>query len=302
MALVIPIGKSTYGDATTMPDGHLSTYILAQLPDDASLTWVRDVRTLLTREELKWKDFQARREEVQAKAQLWRRLLISMKTATIVIIRPSDVESDIRALLDAQGAEYGTDYDRRTLVDACATALVRDTPVAYLPNRLSEALNLYPLSLYVDFEKFAPDQIKKQIGGKLRDAKIFAARAHATFDVPEASMPNRSGIDKFRSPGAMLVLRELLATQRGFDEEHPRSVAVLNEAAETIAKAMGEKLQFQGEVLVQPLVQEFSSKDVDILQAADIASGWAHELLALGNERALGDTFGRVLINGVLMS
>ena len=106
----------------------------------------------------------------------------------------------------------------------------------------------------------------------------------------------------FRHPAASLVLRELLSTQRGFDEEHPASAAVLNEAAETMATALTDALQLPGEISSQPLVREFNSRDIDVLQAADIAAGWAHELVALGNEHSLGATFGRVLINGRLLS
>ncbi len=302
MPLVIPTARSTYADSTTVPGGHLSTYILAQLPDDISLDWVSEVRALCTVDELKWKIFQERRERLQSKATLWRRITASMRTATIVVIKPTIVEASIRASWESQGAERGVDFDERGLIDACATALIRDTPVAYLPNRLSETLNLYPPSLFLEFEKFAPDNIKQRIGGGLRDAKVFAARAHATFDVVASSDMHRGSVGAFSSPAASLVLRELLSTQRGFDEEHPKSVAVLNEAAETMATALSDALLLPGEVSSQPLVREFNSRDIDVLQAADIAAGWAHELVALGNENALGGTFGKVLINGQMLA
>lgn len=302
MALVIPTARSTYGDSTSVPGGHLSTYILAQLPDDILLDWVSEVRSLCTVDEVKWKLFQQRRERLQAKPALWKRITTSMKSATIVVIKPSDVEAELRTAWESQGAEIGVDFDKRKLIDACATALISDTPVAYLPNKLSETLGLYPQSLFLQFEKFAPNQIKQRIGGGLKDAKVFAARAHATFDVVEVSESRRAVGGAFSNPASSLVLRELLSTQRGFDVEHPKSVAVLNEAAQTMAGALSDALLLPGEVSPQPLVREFNSRDVDVLQAADIAAGWAHELVALGNENALGATFGKVLVNGLRIS
>lgn len=70
MALIIPTSRSTYGDATKVPGGPLSPYILAQLPADAELGWVSDIRGLATVDELKWKVFQSRREHLQARKEL----------------------------------------------------------------------------------------------------------------------------------------------------------------------------------------------------------------------------------------
>lgn len=137
--------------------------------------------------------------------------------------------------------KMGSIFDQKLLVDACATALIRDTPVAYLPNRLSEAMNLYPDSLYLEFDRFAPEQIKQRIGGKLRDAKVFAARAHATFDVVDPNTMTQISLRGIRKSCCPTSFQELLSTQRGFDEEHPPSVSVLNEAAEVMASALYEE-------------------------------------------------------------
>ncbi len=301
MALVIPAAKSTIVEATSNPGGVMSKYILAQLPDDVSLDWLIDVRSLCDVSELKWKLFQARREHLQGKTELWPRIQASMRSATIVIINPGEVESSLRLELNSQGAEEGLDFDQQGLTKICATAIIAGTPVAYLPNHLSETLGLYPQDLYLSFDKFSPLQIQKRVGGNLRDAKIFAARAHAIFDVDSLAFQRHSTTDVFKSPGASLVFRELLSTQRGFDNEHPKSTVVLNEAAETIAGALKNVLTSPGKTTENLLVKEYDSRDIDFLQAADIAAGWAHELVALGDERALGYTFGRVIINGRIM-
>ncbi len=89
-----------------------------------------------------------------------------------------------------------------------------NTPISYLPFGLTRAV---PWSLYapiVSLESFTPEAIRGQIGGGIRQAQIFAARAHE-------------------------------------------------------------------------------------IQAADIAAGWARDLLEVSDARALGDQFERVWVNGI---
>lgn len=298
MALVIPTSHSTFGDATSVPGGPLSPYVLAQLPSDAELGWVPQIRMLAAVDELKWKAFHLRREAIQAKRALWRQITDSMARATIVVIKPQPVAQQIQGYLDEERAAEGLDYNRAGVISVCSVMLIADTPVAYLPNRLSETLGLYSEELYLSFDRFAPGELLRRLGGGLRDAKVFAARAHAMFDAQHLSSENDRTTDSFRLGQTQPVLQELLATQRTFDHEHPRSAEVLNEAADTITDALKAALLLPGEVSDQPLVREYGSREIDHLQAADIAAGWAHELLALGNERALLATFGRVIVNG----
>ena len=297
MALVIPTSHSTFADATSVPGGPLSPYVLAQLPGDTELGWLSEIRNIAAVDELKWKGFQARRERLQAKPDLWRMITDSMRTATIVVIKPADVTRDIEQFLDEEHAEEGYDYNRQGIISACSVMLIADTPVAYLPNRLSETLGLYSQDLFLSFDKFAPKELLRRVGGGLRDAKIFAARAHAVFDARHLGPSNDRTTDSLGT-SRMPILQELVATQRHFDHEHPRSAAVLNEASDTITGALESALLLPGEVSDMPLVQEYSSRDFDHLQAADIAAGWAHELIALSDERSLLSRFGRVIING----
>lgn len=276
----------------------MSPYILAQLPADAELGWVSDIRGLATVDELKWKVFQSRREHLQARRDLWSSILRAMGLATIVVIKPAEVEQQLRDYLTSQGAEEGPDYDQTAVTRVCGIALIADTPVAYLPNRIAESLGLYPPELFLSFDRFVPNKILERIGGGLRDAKVFAARAHAMFDAEYLDSAGARTGDAFAPLRRLVVLQEVLGTQRSFDKEHPRSVEVLNEAADSIASALEDALALPGAISDQPLVREYNSRDIDQLQAADIAAGWAHELLALGDERALLGTFGRVLVNG----
>jgi len=301
MALIIPTSRSTYADAAWLPGGPLSPYVLVQLPADADLGWLSDIRRLAAVDEVKWKIVQTRREHLQSKRDLWKGLVDAMRTATVVVIRPADVEQELRHYLKTEGAEEGLDYDNAGVVEVCGIALIADTPVAYLPSRMAELLGLYPPDLYLSLDKFVPERILARIGGGLRDARVFAARAHAMFDSGHLTHEGARTADAYGYARRTVVLRELLSTERGFDKEHPRSVAVLNEAADAIAEALEGALLLPGGVSDRPLVREYSSRDVDQLQAADVGAGWAHELLALGDERALLAAFGRVLLNGRLL-
>lgn len=104
--------------------------------------------------------------------------------------------------------------------------------------------------------------------------------------------------DIFRSPLARVLLAELLATERQFDNENPKTAAVLNRAADEIARALGEQLPVVGTMTEKPLVTEVDSKAVDQIQAADIAAGWAREALETNAPSTLGAMFERVWING----
>ncbi len=91
-----------------------------------------------------------------------------------------------------------------------------------------------------------------------------------------------------------------------FDEENWQTVELLNEASEQIADALVEGLPQGASVSTEPLVREADSRAFDHVQAADLAAGWAREVI--DNEimdgagvRALGTQFERVWFNGHLV-
>jgi hypothetical protein len=98
-----------------------------------------------------------------------------------------------------------------------------------------------------------------------------------------------------------LVFREILSTERTFDHEHQPSVDVLNEAADTIAKSMQNSPWFENMRPSETLVKEAGSRDIDLIQAADMAAGWAGDILELQGVRSLASTFRRVIVNGHLL-
>jgi hypothetical protein len=118
------------------------------------------------------------------------------------------------------------------------------------------------------------------------------------FDVRNKYVVERGTTDFSFSPLHDLVFKEILMTERIFDTEYQPSVDVLNEAADTIASSMQQSSWFKNIRLNEPLVKGANSRDIEIIQAADMAAVWAGDILELQCVRALASTFRRVIVNG----
>jgi hypothetical protein len=299
MSLIIPTASSTFADSCKTEGRPLARkYVLAQFRSDAEFEWVRQLRSILVTAELKYKKFLEARPKLRTQRELWKKIESGVGQATIVVIDPDPIEAEVRPILTSNKASPDDAVIERLIIDKCATAIIRDTPVSYLPNELFHAVPWGAYQPIASLADFAPENIKKEIGGGLRETMIFAARAHAIFDLPSMDSYTASTRDVFRSPLASILLAELLATQRHFDNENSNTTTVLNRAADTIATALGEQLPIVGAITDKPLVIEVDSKAIDEIQAADIAAGWAREILETNDPKTLGARFDRVWING----
>ena len=272
--------------------------MLAVCRSDVDYEWVRLTRAAMVRTELKYKDFRQARPKLRANKELWAKIENGVGQATIVVIDPNEVEELVRDTLDKADVEKAGSLDR-AVKDGCAAEIVAGTPVTYLPEKLAKTLGM-PMTKIASLDAFTPDSIRRRIGSDLNHASLFAARAHATFDVPSlAAGGGASTRDAFRSPRlARVVLPEIMSTVRIFDKEHPQSVALLNEAADAIATALEPQLPTIGTLAPDALVKEYESHALDELQASDVAAGWAREMLETGEVRNLGSKFERVWLNG----
>ena len=88
-----------------------------------------------------------------------------------------------------------------------------------------------------------------------------------------------------------------------FDVEHPRSLPILNEFSERLAHAAGVPHSISRVLRRNGIVSEGKSQDIDHIQAADLAAGWAVDLLTLtnGDFHALAQRFAWVGVNGVIV-
>lgn len=296
MAIIIPTGYSTFGDSTKT-EGPLQKYILAQLRSDAALEWVGRLRAAMVVEEVKYGNFIKVRPRLRANRDLWSRIEKGISQATVIVIDPRPVEESIRSLLTAKGAEEGRDFNQKELTNQCATAIIGGTPVAYLPAEMARVIPWNSYEQLTTLDQFTPKAIRGKIGDGLATASIFAARAYATFDVKLSGDSLQSMSDTWRSPLAELILSEVLATERVFDTEHPRTAEVLNEITTEISNRLSNEWPLITKPKV-PLIREVDSRAIDHLQAADMAAGWAREMLETADVTALGKRFERVWING----
>jgi hypothetical protein len=213
MPIILPTAVSTYGDATKT-EGPLQKYVLAVCRSNVDYEWVRLTRAALVKEELKYRDFIEARPKLRANKDLWAKIENGVGQATIVVIDPHEVEGLVRDTLDKADVERAGNLER-AVKEGCAAEIVAGTPVTFLPAELAKAL---PMSMtkIVSLETFTPDSIRKRIGKDLNNAMLFAARAHATFDVPALDTGGAASTrDAFRSRRlAKVVLPEVLSTAR----------------------------------------------------------------------------------------
>ncbi len=301
MALIVPTATSTFADACETGGGPLRKYVLAQYPAGAGLEWVGELRTLLVKDELKYRDFRDARPRLMGMKPLWDRIEKGLAQATIIVIDPKPVAAAVVQYYREEQAEPGIDYTKKDVIEGCATALVAGTPIARLPSMLADGINWSYYAPVVELSSFAPPNIREKLGGGLRAAIVFAARAHAMFDLQKLDESVATTRDVLISPLRRVLMLEILSTSRVFDAEHPASIEVLNEAADAIASSMLDVLSVWPSPDGMPLIREVDSHAIDELQAADIAAGWARELVELGDYRALARKFRRVYVNGKIV-
>lgn len=294
-----------YGDACESGD---DKYVVAQFRSDASLSWVPDLRSFLNLPELKYRDFQPRRHRVQSNAEIWAKLQKGIQQAEITIIDPLVYrQAVIDDWLD-QGAEAGHDFDSKMVNDQSGEWMLRMSPLGiaeatsidYYYEHLAFDETTGYFSPKAEFQDFSAPAIKKRAGGRLKDATVLAARSHAMLSPSErrqviAICSRSSGADY----GTQCAL--LAKMCRVFDVDHPGSVPILNEFSDRLLHAAGVgnvASLLQGSA---KMVSEEKSHGIDHIQAADMAAGWAVDLLIYthGDYRELAKRFAWVGVNGV---
>ena len=199
------------------------------------------------------------------------------------------------------GAEYGYDFDAQTAIDIAAEQIIEDTPGCEIARAALEFASLTsPLGTVLPTvfragvcpELPVPREVLTKLGGRLRDAIRFAARAHAFFD---AEVPDFFDTDAFsyevpglRARAAEFRMRRVLSTPRVFDREDNQCVEVLNETADRISVSIA------GPPALRPLIREAPSSGADAIQAADIAAGTARDIIDKNGIRGLAGKFQRI--------
>lgn len=279
----------TFADSTKTPGQRVTDrcYILAQFPETLNFDWARDLRGLLGGDELKYEKYIDLRHRVQADKKLWSRVQNGTAEATIIVIENSYYIDAIAFRLKMEGAEIGHDVTFDDLLREAALCMINHAPIMRLQTLNPDFVMAMPPAVL-----YTPESVYSQIGAKLNDAAVFAARAHAAFDVDDlknAASTNELFFGPFRRTFA-LKLREI---DRVFDTEHPKSAFALNELFANYDERTHQEPTVR--------ISEVGSETHDALQAADFTAGFASEIMmnAINDrEKELRRHFRRVIFNG----
>lgn len=280
----------TFGDSTKTPGQHVDDhcYILAQFPQSTNLDWARDLRIALGHSELKYQKYLGLRHKVQAKKKLWERVLAGTAEATVVVIENSFYINAIAYRLSEEGAELGHDFTLDDVLREAALCMIEHAPIMRIPDLIPDVLS----NSAANPRLYSSEMIYGRIGKKFSDAAVFAARAHATFDMDDLDRAVSTN-ELFLSPYRRRLLFEVNKIERVFDEEHPKSAAMLNEIFGSYDVTANK--------LPLTRVSESKSDSNDWLQAADFCAGFASEIMMNASDnkvRELRRHFRRVIFNG----
>ncbi|MGH9683647.1 MAG: hypothetical protein ACRD4S_08565 [Candidatus Acidiferrales bacterium] len=303
--IVIPTFK--YGDACESGD---DKYVVAQFRSDALLSRVPDLRSFLHLSELKYRDFHPRRHQVMSNAEMWAKFEKGIQQAEITIVDPHVYK---QAVIDDwldQKAEPGIDFDLQMVNDQSGEWMIQMSPLGIAESTsvdyyfehvaFDEATGRF--SPDAEFQDFSAPAIKRRAGGRLKDATVLAARSHAMLSPSErrevVAICNRSSSTNYGTRCALLA-----KMCRVFDVDHPGSVPILNEFSERLIHAAGignVASLLRGSA---KMVSEEKSQSIDHIQAADMAAGWAVDLLIFnrGDYKELAKRFAWVGVNGVIV-
>jgi hypothetical protein len=295
-----------YGDSTRTGD---NKYVLACFRADANLSWVVDLRSFLNIPELKYKDYSPRRHHVASNPRVQANLMRGLGDAELTIVDAQMYREDAYFGLVDKGAELGGDFDWTTLNDLAADGMLRDSPFG-LTNpdtgfgfpadgtfRWRESYS----DKLEELPAFDPTDLKRRAGGKLRDVEVLAARAHSIMsptEYRELQIIVNEPMLRLNFPRNLERVKRLAHV---FDEEHAKSVPLLNDLVGHLAEASGVPHGYALQMASTDPIREDQSTNSDHIQAADIAAGWAADLLLSTNNdyRALARQVRWITVNGI---
>jgi len=272
--------RKTYGN---------DRYVLAQLGADARLDWVAELRAFLIKPELKFRDFDPERHRVQQRPDLWRRVVRGVQQAEIYVTERDTYLVAAQMDFEEQGAEMGVDFQPRDVWREAGKLLVQLSPIGSLAtfaryDVLSDNTTLNRAT-FLDV-----GTLYDRVGGKFNDAVVLATRADAALHGVVAEISRRDWIDPrtalYRAGGVV------------FDTEHSKSIALMNEVSATVGSPFGwgriRTLSHQVAIF-----REMDTRQLDHLQAADMAAGWAARMLDEGSTyEKVASFFRSVRVNG----
>ena len=228
-------------------------------------------------------------------------------TAAIFLVDSESYAQEAFRTRLKEGAEFSRDFGFRDVINEAAERMIRDIPLYRMrPHEIVEVLEPFSTSTYrlrsnLRFDlgsrlELDTPRILSQIGGKLRDAELFTARACSLLDFDD-NPDSYGGPDTnpyFRTLTlGWGIFRRALSVPRVFDKDHAASVRVLNESINEL-----HRIRMRPQTNHEQMIREEDYRTVDALQAEDIAAGFARDVLDRKGLRALAAQFRKVFLNG----
>ena len=314
--LILRVDQQTFADDSFKIVDPRGLVVVGQVPQWAGLGWHSE---LVARcgPDLKWARVRNRWRDLST--DLRRATLRDLREALISIVDPSLYRFDLRnSMVNAVGQPERNwpaafrEWAEEELAKWEIREVLADSPAARIRRYLTTPdlfLGDEPAGDDTLGDDFVVDFFADEFE-KAHNARLFGARSAAAFapllDRDEWICAIEDVIRDMRYVTPGYIGRTVLAagerTQRVFDEGNAPSVLAINQLKDTIrVRLAGEGLIVLADDVPQGAI-EASSTGVAMLQAADLAAGYARELyLSIDGLRRVCEEFKGVILNGSMV-
>jgi hypothetical protein len=290
--------------------------VVGQLGDWSELRWYSDLARICG-DDLKWTKVHDRWNDLSA--ELRRALLRDLRDALITIIDPSSYRLELdEALSEVIGksesawtpqfrawvADYGDKYEMQCILEDSAASRIQE----FLEDDGMMLGDPGGIKGNMDPDRSVLTELERTLK-KPHNVRLFGARSAAAFPElldREAWTQAFEELHDMRYVTPRQMFGHLLAygerTQRVFDEGNRVSVRAISDLKDSIRERLnyGDHFPLLAGTAFAGAV-EAPSKDTPMLQAADLAAGYARELYLESGLRVVCEEFKGVILNGAMV-
>ena len=314
--LILRIDHQTFADDSFTIVDPRGLVVVGQVPQLAGLTWHQEL-VRVCGPDLKWAKVRHRWPDLSA--DLRRAVMRDLRDALISVVDPSLYRFDLKNLMiNAVGQPESAwpaafrDWAEEELASWEIREVLADSPAS----RIQRYLTMPDILLGDDsvgsesVKDESPLATFSDAFQKPHNARLFGARSAAAFadlfDRQQWIRVIEDVIRDMRYVGPGYIGRRVLAvgerTQRVFDEGNAPSVLAIGELKNTVRTHLENEGLIVRPDRVPQAVLERSSAGVAMLQAADLAAGYARDLY-LSNDgiKRVCEEFKGVILNGSMV-
>jgi hypothetical protein len=314
--LILRVRDRSFGDEWFKVHDPSNVVVLAQLPKWMELLWHRDLATRLGAD-LKWGAVRAHWRDLGA--DLRRSILVDLRDALISIVDPTiyrvDLVRSIEERVKRSRGRWPAAF--RQLVDGLTEkyerqSILGDSPVRRIQRFLEDDGDSVGGIGGIDGNFDDDRSVLGEIDGQLKKAhsvRLFGARSAAAFSYLVDPGERAKALTSLRG-GREFLTPEVINSrvfafgeriQRVFDEGNQPSVLAIG----YLKTAIRNRLHTGGRIVltndVPAGVLEARSIDEPMVQAADLAGGYAADLYRKHGLRVVCEEFKGVILNGAMV-